>query len=80
MLVKVHVYTLKRNNSAGGGRVVRRCWVNFSAKSSYLFIHVVERGPIAFAVGAGGVRLDIFYTRLSFLFPFFPSGRQPDIN
>ena len=41
---------------------------------------IVGQGPIAHAVGANGVCLDIFYSRISFLFfsPFF--GRQADID
>ena len=33
---------------------------------------VVGQGPIALAVGAGGVCLDIFFSHLSFLFSFSP--------
>ena len=54
----------------------------------------VGQGPIALAVGAGGGCLDIFFSRLSFLFCFslfflssiisllfLPlSGRRPDID
>ena len=37
--------------------------------------------PIALAVGAGGGCLDIFFSRLSFLFFFLPFfGRRPDID
>ena len=44
----------------GGGRVVRRCWVNFRGQ-----------GPIVLAVGAGGGCLDIFSLiyHFSFLSP-----------
>ena len=51
-----------------GGRVVRWCWVNFSAGASYNLI-TVGQGPIAPAVGAGGGGLDIF--TLSYLFSSF---------
>ena len=44
---------------AGGGRVVRWSWVNFSAGASYNFDYS-RQGPIALAVGAGGGGLDIF--------------------
>ena len=41
---------------------------------------IVGQGPIALAVGAGWGCLDIFFSRLSFLF-FHPlSGRRPDID
>ena len=38
--------------SGGGGRVVRWCWVNFSAGASYN-LDTVGQGPLALAVGAG---------------------------
>ena len=54
----------------GGGRVVRWCWVNFQCRGVLLIWIIVEQGPIALAVGAGGGCLDIFFSRLSFLFSF----------
>ena len=33
----------------------------------------VRQGPTSIAVGAGGVCLDIYFSRLSFLSSFFPS-------
>ena len=39
----------------GGGRVVRRCWVNFQCRGVLLIWIIVGQGPIALAVG-----LDIF--------------------
>ena len=44
----------------GGGRVERRCWVNFQCRGVLLVWMIVGQGPIALAVGAGGVSLDIF--------------------
>ena len=44
----------------GGGRVVRRCWVNFQFQGVLLIWIIVGQGPIALAVGAGGGCLDIF--------------------
>ena len=41
---------------------------------------IVWQGSIALAVCAGGVCLDIFFSRLSFLFSFSLSGRRPDID
>ena len=41
----------------GGGRVVRRCWVNFQCRDVLLLWIIVGQGPIALAVGADG---DIF--------------------
>ena len=52
----------------GGGRVERRCWVNFQCRGVLLVWMIVGQGPIALAVGAGGGCLDIF--SLIYLFPF----------
>ena len=38
-----------------GGRVVRRCWVNFQCRGVLQIRIIVGQGPIALAVGAGGV-------------------------
>ena len=40
--------------SEGGGRVVRRCWVNFQCRGVLLIWIIVGQGPIALAKGAGG--------------------------
>ena len=53
---------------AGGGRVVRRCWVNFQCRGVLLIWIIVGQGPVALAVGAGGGCLDIF----SLISPFSP--------
>ena len=52
----------------GGGRVERRCWVNFQCRGVLLVWMIVGQGPIALAVGAGGGCLDIF--SLIYLFSF----------
>ena len=52
----------------GGGRVERRCWVNFQCRGVLLIWMIVGQGPIALAVGAGGGCLDIF--SLIYLFSF----------
>ena len=54
-----------------GGRVVRRCWVNFQCWGVLLIWIIVGQGPIVLAVGAGGGCLDIFSLiyRFSFLSP-----------
>ena len=44
----------------GGGRVVRRCWVNFQGRGVLQIWIIVGQGPIALVVGAGGGCLDIF--------------------
>ena len=44
----------------GGGRVVRRCWVNFQCRGVLLIWIRVGQEPSALAVGAGGGCLDIF--------------------
>ena len=51
-----------------GGRVVRRCWVNFQCRGVLLIWITVGQGPIALAVGAGGGCMDIF--SLVYLFSF----------
>ena len=50
-----------------GGRVVRRCWINFQCRGVLLIWMIVGQGPIALAVGAGGGGLDIF----TLICPFF---------
>ena len=45
---------------SGGGRVVRRCLVNFQCRGVLLIWTIVGQGPIALAVGAGGGGLDMF--------------------
>ena len=70
----------------GGGRVERRCWVNFQCRGVLLVWMIVGQGPIALSVGAGGGCLDIFsliyiFSFLSpslFFLPLF--GRRPDID
>ena len=52
--------------TSGGGRVERRCWVNFQCRGVLLVWLIVGQGPTALAVGAGGGGLDIF--SLSYLF------------
>ena len=54
--------------SPGGGRVVRRCWVNFQCWGVLLTWITVGQGSIVLAVGAGGGCLDIF----TLICPFFP--------
>ena len=69
----------------GGGRVERRCWVNFQCRGVLLVWMIVGQGPIVLAVGAGGGCLDRaycacsrcgwglfghFFPHLSFLFSF----------
>ena len=64
----------------GGGRVVRRCWVNFQCRGVLLIWIIVRQGPIALVVGAGGGCLDIFLSSITPLF-FLPlSRRRPDID
>ena len=54
-----------------GGRVVRRCWLNFQCRGILLILITVGQGPTALAVGAGGGCLDIFTLvyHFSFLSP-----------
>ena len=44
----------------GGGRVVRRYWVNFQCWGVLLIWIIVGQGPFVLALGAGGGCLDIF--------------------
>ena len=46
------------------------CWVNVQCQGVLLIWVRVEEGPTLLAVGAGGGCLDIFFSRLSFLFSF----------
>ena len=54
-----------------GGRVVRKCWVNFQCWGVLLIWTVVGQGPTTLAVGADGGCLDIFSLiyHFSFLSP-----------
>ena len=56
---------------SGGGRVVRRCWVNFQCQGVLLTWLTVGQGPIVLSVGASGGCLDIFSLiyHFSFLSP-----------
>ena len=64
----------------GGGRVERRCWVNFQCPGVLLVWMIVGQGPIALAVGAGGGVWTFFLSSI-FSFFFLPLfGRRPDIN
>ena len=54
----------------GGGRVERRCWVNFQCQGVLLVWIIVGQGPIPLGVGAGGGLFGHFSSRLSFLFSF----------
>ena len=65
----------------GGGRVERRCWVNFQCRGVLLVWMTVGQGPIALAVGAGGGLFGHFFSHLSFsLFSLPLFGRRPDID
>ena len=67
-------------SAVGGGRVVRRCWVNFQCRGVLQIWMIVGQEPIALAVGAGKGCLDIFLSSITFLF-FLPlCGRRPDID
>ena len=52
----------------GVGRVMRRCWVNFQCRVVLLILIIIELGPIALAIGAGGDCLDIFSSIFSPVF------------
>ena len=54
--------------SGGGGRVMRRYWVNFQCRGVLLIWIIVWQGPTALAIGAGGGCLDIFSLTYHFSF------------
>ena len=56
----------QRYSFAGGGRVVRWCWVNFQCWGVLLVWIIVGQGPIALAVGADGGLFGHFFS----LYPF----------
>ena len=68
---KIKCFTEKGSWQGWGGRVVRRCWVNFQCRGVLPIWMIVGQGPIALAVGAGGGCLDIFSLiyHFSFLSP-----------
>ena len=49
--------------------MVRMCWVNFQCQGVLLIWIIVVQGPIALAIGAGGV-VWTFISHLSLLFSF----------
>ena len=53
----------------GGGRVVRRCWVNFQCWGVLLIWIIEGQWPTVLVVGAGGV-FGHFFSHLSLLFSF----------
>ena len=64
----------------GGGRVVRRYWVNFQYWGVLLIWIIVGQGVIVLALGAGGVVWTFFLSSVTSLF-FLPfSGRRLDID
>ena len=87
--IRRHIYSfntvrpVRMNNLCttprGGGRVVRRRWVNFQCRGVLLIWIIVGQGTIALAVGAGGVVLTFFLSFI-FSFSFSFSGRRPDID
>ena len=51
-----------------GGRVERRCWVNFQCRGVLLVWMMVGQGPIALAVGAGRGLFGHFFSIYFFSF------------
>ena len=64
-------YKTSEDETLRGGRVVRRCWVNFQCRGVLPIWIKVGHGPIVLAIGAGGGCLDIFSLvyHFSFLSP-----------
>ena len=50
----------EHTNNPGGGRVVRRCWLNFQCRGVQLIWITVRQGPFVLAVDAVGSWLDNF--------------------
>ena len=69
-IIDMTEHTSNSVSHIGGGRVVRRWWVNFECRGVLLIWVIVGQGPIALAVGAGGGYLVLFFSRLSVLFSF----------
>ena len=67
-MVEYNSISIDRFYHCSGGRVVRRCWVNFQCWGVLVIWIIVGQGPVALAVGAGGGCLDIF----SLICPFSP--------
>ena len=55
---------------------MRRCLENFQCRGKLLIWIMVGQGPIALGTGANGACIDIFFSCLSFLFPFSHSWNQ----
>ena len=65
-LVKPRSQGPRCSSPSGGGRVERRCWVNFQCRGVLLVWMIVGQGPIALAVGAGrGVFVIYLFSFLS---------------
>ena len=64
--------------TTGGGRVVRRCWINFQywGVLLHVIVNIVGQGHIVLAIGAGGGCLDMFslVCIFSFLSPSLGDG------
>ena len=50
----LHVFIYIITNNAGGGRVVRWCWINFQCRGVLVIWIIVGQGPTALAVDSGG--------------------------
>ena len=51
-----------------GGREVRWSWVNFQRRDALLIWIIVEQGPIALVIGAGGVLRTFLFSPIISLF------------
>ena len=71
---------LSLSDQQWGGRVVRRCWVNFQCRGVLLICMVVGQGPTALAVGAGGVVWTFLLSSILSLLCLSPFGRRSDID
>ena len=57
-----------------GGRVERRCWINFQCRGVLLVWMTIGQGPTALAVGGGGGLFGHFSLIYLFSLPLFGDG------
>ena len=69
------LFSFSLSLGGGGGRVVRRCWVNFQCRGVLLIWITVGQGPTALAVGAGGAVWTFLLSSIISLF-FLPLSGQ----
>ena len=71
------ILSKRLKNKFDGGRMVRRCWVNFQCRGVLLIWIIVGQGTIALAVGAGEGCLGILSLVCLFSLLSFSLGDGP---